>query len=157
VKAHGVDHPRRMTLDVSSSPARVMLGLTLPRAESTSTRRLFDRDRDGRLSEAERGPLLRYLESKVWGGLRFACDGREASPALARTSLVGADDAKELELRIETTVPLAGGRCEMEDGGDTTGHLPVTLVGAGAMLDAPRVGAVWNIPARRPVRLSWSR
>jgi hypothetical protein len=146
-----------MTLDVSSSPARVSLLLTLPRAASTATRRLFDRDRDGRLSETERGPLRRYLEAKTWSGLRFSCDGREAAPALARTTLVGADDAMELQLRLETTILLDGERCGLEDGGDSTGHLPVTIVGTGASLAAPRNGNAWNVPARRPARLTLRR
>jgi hypothetical protein len=155
--AHGIDHPRTLALDLSASPARLALVLTIPRAVSASTRRLFDRDRDGSLSAAERGPLTRYLEAKAWGGLRFRCDGTEVVPAPARTNVAGTDDAKELQLRLETTVPLVDGRCELEDGGDTTGHLPVRITGGEATLDAPRKGDVWNVPAHRPARLTGRR
>ena len=155
--AHGVEHPRTLTLDLSSAPARIELRLTLSRTESRSTRRLFDRDRDGKLSQAERGALTRYLEAKAWGGLRFVCDGKDAVPTRAATQLAGADDVNELQLRLQSTVTLSGGDCSLEDGGDTTGHLPVTLLGNAASLEAPRAGDVWNVPARRQALFVWKR
>jgi len=152
---HGVDHPRALEIDVSSRPARLFLTLTLTRAESESTRRLFDRDRDGRLSAGERVTLQRYLEERAWGALTLRCNGRPLKPAVAHSSWQGADDRLELQLRLETTAPLAPSGCTLEDGGDREGHLPVRLTGREVRLDAPRSGAAWNLPARRPTSVGW--
>lgn len=158
VSAHGIVHPRRISLRASSGlSVEVDFELMLDRAESDEARRLFDRDRDGRLSDVERSMLATYLSRRAVGGFAMTCEQRPVAFRLAAPLVQDGGEHAELSVKVSGKADLASASCVVEDGGDAEGHVPLAVSGADVETDAPRgvsaVAGTWDLPAHAEVRL----
>ena len=156
--AHAVDHPR--TIRLRAAPGRLEARFTfeLDRAEAQATRRLFDRDRDGRLVAGELEMLSRYLERRALGTFELRHEGRTLASSKGEPRVRGASEAKEnlaVEVHRSWTLPEGAGTFSVEDAGDAQGHVPVSVQADGVEVrfGAVKLGRGYDLPARTPVRL----
>lgn len=156
--AHGVEHTRLVALDVAPGRLRLTFTLELGREEADRARRLFDRDRDGRLSADEAGQLTTFLTRRAEGGFEVRDDGKILARRRISAEARRLDERREsLELQLvdELAVPKGGADWTIEDGGDVAGHVPLSVQASKVQVrcDAPRAGRGYDLPARTRVRL----
>jgi hypothetical protein len=157
--AHAVDHPRRILLDVSAAVLVATFEYALAPSEAASVRRLFDRDRDGRVGPGERDLLVSYLGKRARGSFALACAGRDVAGSASPVELADVDGTLGLGARVAVRFNVSESDCTLSDDGGSEGHVPVRVAGARVRTEAPR-GATddeWTLPARRPVRFRFER
>lgn len=157
--AHAVDHPRRISLAVSDAGVAANFEYALAPAEAASVRKLFDRDRDGRLGAGERDMLAAYLGKRARGSFTLVCGGHEIAAAAAPVELADVDGTLGLGARVRVQFMIRERDCTISDDGGSEGHVPVRVTGASVRTGAPR-GATddeWTLPARVPIRFRFER
>lgn len=149
--AHGIDHPRRISLELKAPDA--ILGtfeFALAPDQAANVRRLFDRDRNGRIGPAERPSLERYLALRARGTFALTCGGKRAGERPGAIELLDVDSPKGMAARVRVDFTTSSLDCRIEDDGGAEGHVPVMVTGARVDTDAPRTSPQsWDLPARR--------
>jgi hypothetical protein len=116
--AHEERTPKREELRLSPSEARLRIAYAVPAGDLAGTlSRLFDRDRDGVLSLAERAELARHLVREALAFLRLSVDGKpvvvalsaDSTEALAALLTREARPDGEVAVTFEAGAPLALG------------------------------------------------
>jgi hypothetical protein len=158
-RSHGIEHPRRLTLAVlptAPRAVRLTVALAISANELEGLKRTFDRNRDKLWSADERRVLEQFLEKRATAGLRLTCGDAPLSWTPWRLSIPEIEVKKDIVAQVEAQAVLPGGDCVLQDGGDRTGHLPMVIVGADAVIDAPKgaTPGTWDIPAKRGVKVS---
>jgi hypothetical protein len=164
--AHGALHPRHAELHVFPGSLEISFFLELPGPEAAGVRRLFDRDRDGRLSGEERAQLTSFVLLRARGGFRVRLDERELPLEDVERHVDGLDATGRAEpllgrlrLRAALTSPLPL-TLSVRDEGQAAGHLPLALLPGrvAARLDLVPLtrrpdGTIHDLPPRREIRL----
>lgn len=132
--------------------------IELDPTQSQTTRRLFDRDRNGRLEGAEREMLGRYLERRAVGAFELRRGKKALPPTSTRRELHVTDEpGKNLAARVTFVWPLSDTthRFTVWDEGDAEGHVHVTLVSEGVEVrfGAVKLGNAYDLPSNVAVGL----
>lgn len=168
--AHGAAHPRHAELRVRQDSLEITFFLELPGPEAANVRRLFDRNRDGRLIGGERDQLTTFLRLRARGGFRVRLGSGPLELVEVDRKLDGVDPSGPAEpllvrLRVRTTWPADDVvKLRVRDDGDTLGHLPVAVLGervevrmALARLQRRGEADVYDLPAHREVEVTITR
>lgn len=128
--AHAVGHERRIVFKASEGVLEAQFIIELDPVVSRSVRRLFDRNRDGVLQQAEAQALRSYLEKRAVGAFELRRKGEKLVPVRGQANHAGIEAASgslsaRATLRWEGLVP--GERLAVRDTGDSAGHVPVVL------------------------------
>lgn len=156
--AHAVDHPRQLLMRATPTELEVRFTLELDPTQSKTTRRLFDRDRNGRLEGSEAVMLGGYLERRAVGAFELRRGGKAVPPTSTRRELHVDDDPRtNLAARVTLVWKLSGAKEQFSvwDEGDGQGHVPVTLEPAGADIrfGGVKLGNAYDLPSNVAVSL----
>lgn len=156
--AHAVDHPRQLLIRATPSELEVQFTLELDPTQSQTTRRLFDRDRNGLLQGSEVEMLGSYLERRAVGAFELRRGGTPVKATSSRREL-NVDDAPRANLAVRVTqgwkLSAASNRFSVWDEGDGQGHVPVTIDANGADIrfGGVKLGRAYDLPSNVAVSL----
>lgn len=156
--AHAVEHPRSLAILATPTELKVQFTLELDPTQSEATRRLFDRDRNGRLEDSELQMLSGYLERRAVGAFELRRGGKAVPAATTHRELHANNDQRtNLAMRVTRVwkLPAKSNQFSVWDEGDGQGHVPVTIEtkDADVRFGGVKLGAAYDLPSNVAVSL----